>query len=250
MPTIHPRDGAVAYWPATEGVLGVVGVAPWATLQFLECLYSLVPARKDWGYPRVIVDINTKIPSRGRHLDLKEEDPSPHIAATLIELANAGSTRVVVACNTAHILSSRWMNMSPVPVIDIVEAAVRDTQTVSKTSRAVVLASRSLQRAHTYDDRLRSRGVESVNLDSSLRDLTTVVIEAVKTGGCAPSDLHNFVDRLAAFAHEQGADTVLLGCTELSLLSEQLRKSGLLVVDSNRSLALRALKEIGVHPAE
>ena len=43
MPTIQPPGGAV-HWPSGEGVLGVVGVAPWATLDFLRAFYALVPA--------------------------------------------------------------------------------------------------------------------------------------------------------------------------------------------------------------
>ncbi|WP_323018058.1 hypothetical protein [Castellaniella sp.] len=63
---------------------------------FSGALYSLVPATKDWHYPRVLTDINTKLPSRGRHLDLGERNPAPYIRETIEELAVQGATCAVV----------------------------------------------------------------------------------------------------------------------------------------------------------
>ena len=86
MPTISPPGGDVSL-SADEGVIGVVGVAPWATLDFLNALYKRVPATKDWHFPRVLCDVNTKLPSRGRHFELGERDPSPFIKDSIAELA-------------------------------------------------------------------------------------------------------------------------------------------------------------------
>ena len=104
MPRIAPPGGVVD-WPESEGTLGVVGVAPWATLDFCRVLYQAVRASKDWHFPRLLLDINTKIPSRGRHLQLGETDPSSAIAATIAELAEMGVGRVsipVASCMVAH----------------------------------------------------------------------------------------------------------------------------------------------------
>jgi aspartate racemase len=102
MPKIKPLGGEVD-WPIDEGTLGIVGVAPWATLEFCKVLYTRVLATKDWHYPRVIVDINTKLPSRGRYFQLGETDPSPAIKESISELHLQGATVVVVPCNTAHV---------------------------------------------------------------------------------------------------------------------------------------------------
>ena len=63
MPKIEPVNQEVN-WNKEEGTLGIVGVAPWATIEFCKSFYSKIKAVKDWHYPRVIVDINSKIPSR------------------------------------------------------------------------------------------------------------------------------------------------------------------------------------------
>ena len=123
MPRILPENGPVQ-WSEQEGAIGVVGVAPWATVDFCRAVYSLIDAEKDWHYPRLIVDANSKIPSRGRHLQLGERDPSPFIKLTIEELARQGATVVVVPCNTAHILYERWAVDAPVPVPHIVDVTV------------------------------------------------------------------------------------------------------------------------------
>ena len=50
--------------------VGIVGVAPWATIDFLKCFYGKLRVEKDWEYPHLIIDLDTQIPSRGRYFDL------------------------------------------------------------------------------------------------------------------------------------------------------------------------------------
>ncbi|HXE71364.1 MAG TPA: aspartate/glutamate racemase family protein, partial [Candidatus Nitrosotenuis sp.] len=182
MPRIHPPGGAVS-WPESEGTLGVVGVAPWATLDFCRAFYSLIPAQKDWHYPRVIIDSNPKIPSRGRHLELGEADPSPAIRATIAELAAQGATVAVVPCNTVHLLYDRWAPGAPIPVPSILDAVVERCREIS-VQRAAVLASRSAQARGLYDAKMRAAGLEPVPLAADENEFVFALIEAVKkTGG-------------------------------------------------------------------
>jgi aspartate racemase len=91
-----------------DKVIGIIGVAPWSSIDFLNALHTQVKVTKDWHYPRVICDFNTKIPSRGRHFDLGEEDFSPYIKKNIVNLKEQGEEIVVVACNTAHIYFDKW----------------------------------------------------------------------------------------------------------------------------------------------
>src|SRR4051812_28423752 len=103
MPLIPPRSENV-WWPDDERVLGVLGVAPAATADFFVKLTSLTHARKDWEHVRVLIDSNPKIPSRGRHLELGETDPSPYLREGIEALLAQGAALVALPCNTAHIL--------------------------------------------------------------------------------------------------------------------------------------------------
>ena len=74
-----------------QKIIGVVGVAPWSTLEFLEVLFKQFVVEKDWHYPRVISDINITIPSRVRNFKLGENDFSPYTCSNIEQLKKARS---------------------------------------------------------------------------------------------------------------------------------------------------------------
>lgn len=247
MPHIQPVD-AVVSWPANEGVIGVVGVAPWATVDFLKALYAQVDAEKDWHFPRVLCDINTKLPSRGRHLELGERDPSPFIAETIAELAHQGATVVVVPCNTAHILYSSWGANAPVDVPSIITAAVSAVEKAQ--GQVAVFASKSIYQYGLYEKALAeaNKGFASLSSDQIL--LIGAVIGAVKRMGRIPTDLLRQVDGLLRELSQRNVDALILGCTELTVLRDLARSHLPCVVDSNAALAREALLRVGISPAE
>ncbi|HNT39646.1 MAG TPA: aspartate/glutamate racemase family protein [Rubrivivax sp.] len=240
MPRIDPPGGEVD-WPRHEGTLGVVGVAPWATLDFLRAFYARIPARKDWHYPRVIADINTKLPSRGRHLELGEADPSPWIAQTIAEMQEQGASVVVVPCNTAHLLFERWSQGHRVHLPHIViETATALAELGAR--HVAALTSASLRQHGLYERVFDSMAMQTVELDDVEADLVARVIDAVKQGGCIPADLHSDVRVLFQRLKHDGVQGVALGCTELAALATAARSTGLVVSESNDALAAAALR--------
>lgn len=240
MPRIAAPGGAVD-WPRDEGVIGVVGVAPWATLDFLRALYAQVPAERDWHYPRVIADINTKLPSRGRHLELGETDPSPFIAATIRELAAQGATVVVVPCNTAHVLYGRWSAEAQVALPNIVDETVADIA-AQGARRVASLVSPSLRRHDVYGAALRRAGLESVDPGEAGAALVAQAIEDVKRSGAVGAPLRARLELLLQSLAGDGVDGVVLGCTELAGLEPVGLACVGRVAESNRALAAAALK--------
>lgn len=240
MPHMEPPGGAVD-WPRGEGTLGVVGVAPWATLDFLRAFYGRINAAKDWHYPRVIADVNTKLPSRGRHLELGEADPSPYIASTLAELARQGATVAVVPCNTAHLLHDRWAAGSPLPVPHIVRETAA-ALAAAGARRVVAFGSASLRRQGLYERCLDEAGLLPQALGDGQAALVAQAIEDVKQRGTVGAALQaRLVDLLQALGRDR-IDGVALGCTELASLVPLCQAAGLAVAESNDCLAAAALR--------
>jgi aspartate racemase len=242
MPVIKASGGEVD-WPEDEGALGIVGVAPWATIEFCKTLYGRIGATRDWHYPRVIADINAKLPSRGRHLQLGETDPSPAIAATIRELYEQGATVVVVPCNTAHILYDRWAKDAPVPLPHIVR------ETLKLAERAGVgyftpLTSASLALHDLYGKLAGEFNLHSCRLNAEEQELISDMIDEVKRRGAITNvNLLKF-DELASRLRANGVEALIMGCTELSALQDRTRKNDLKAVDSNIALACAALREL------
>jgi aspartate racemase len=244
VPRIAPPGGPVD-WPAAEGTLGVVGVAPWATLDFCRALYRAVSATRDWHFPRLLLDINTKIPSRGRHLQLGETDPSPAIAATIEELARQGATLAVVVCNTAHILHERWAHDAPIPVLHIIEETVLCARQCG-AQRVAPLVSVSLARYGLYGERARASGLDCIQPDTAAQAIVDELIAAAKVSGALDPTQQHAARELLAGLKSAGVDTVIAGCTELSVLESACAEAGLGFVDSNVALARAALARMGL----
>lgn len=245
MPVIRPRGGDVS-WPQDEAAIGVVGVAPWATVDFCAALYGLVDAKKDWHYPRVLVDANSKIPSRGRHLELGEDDPSPAIRATIDELAAQGAAVVAVPCNTAHLLFERWASGAAAAVPNAI-ALTASAARQRGARRAAVLSSRLLAEKRLYQHALEAEGTATMEIDADLQTLVGELIARVKVNGGAGTAEQQRLRALLEAAQARGADFAILGCTELSAVGAASERAlPLPVVDSNQELARACLARIGI----
>lgn len=242
MPVVTPLGGEVS-WPLGEGVLGVVGVAPWATMEFCREFYALFTVEKDWQFPRVIADINSKLPSRGRHLQLGERDPSPFIAESIAELAAAGATVAVVVCNTAHILFDRWGISTAIPVLNIIDTVVAEA-VGQGCGRAAALVSESLAKHDLYGAQAEDAGLEFHRLSAPMQHVVNDFIEQIKRRGELSEAQNDGLVALLEHLRQNAVDTVMLGCTELSVLSAPLAEEGYRVVDSNAALARAAYQAV------
>lgn len=244
MPSIRPSLPDVQ-WPEHEGVVGVVGVAPWATVDFLSQLYENAVAEKDWHFPRVLMDANSKIPSRGRYFDLGETDPSPYIAATIRELVGAGATAVVVPCNTAHILFDRWSVGARDQIVSIVDATLSELAPPGD-GKIVTLGSSHLARHRIYLDPLETRGHRCVTLDDRDQALIGEVIGEIKVANKLGADVASqFATMLNEF-QKKGVSSILLGCTELAQALRCIPDHNFkgMIIDSNAALARAALRAV------
>jgi len=70
-----------------------------------------------------------------------------------------------------------------------------------------------------------------------------VIEEIKKTGKCSQKKISSLLSELF-HCNKRGVDTFIIGCTELSLISETLKSAGLKVIDSNIALATAAYRAI------
>lgn len=246
MPTIASPGGEVS-WPTDEGTLGVVGVAPWSTLDFLSRFYALLEAEKDWHYPRVLIDINTKLPSRGRHFELGEADPSPAIAATISELHLQGATVVVVPCNTAHLVYHRWADNAPVFVPNIVTETISAARKAGAT-RVCAFGSNALAAHDLYGRTAEQSGLACRRLAPDEQAHVADAIAETKRSGSIRPETREAIAALARKLKHEGVDAILLGCTELSGLAAPISEAGSRAVDSNEVLARVAARALNLSP--
>ncbi|TVQ50001.1 MAG: amino acid racemase [Gammaproteobacteria bacterium] len=201
----------------TIGVLG--GMGPEATVEFMRRVIAATPADDDADHLRLLVDNNPKVPSRIRALiDGDGEDPSPTLAAMARGLVSAGAELLVIPCNTAHWYLPAVRGAVEVPVLDVVALTASALSACSpRPVRVGLLGSIAVQRVGLFDARLGDAGFQLHYPAEAGQRRLLEVIRGVKAGRPLEALARDYHQVAAALA-EDGADALLVACSELSVL--------------------------------
>ena len=199
------------------GVLG--GMGPEATILLMQKVLDAVPAQDDADHVPLIVHQNTQVPSRVAALiEGTGEDPAPALRAMAADLQRAGALALAMPCNTAHHYAQAVAEATDLPFLDMIAGAA-DALRGAGAARIGMLASPATRLAGVFERPFAARGLEPVWLqdDAPLLDIIRAVKAGAPQGQTAPA-----LAAQAALLAGQGAQRLLVACTELSLLSEGL----------------------------
>ncbi|WP_372837368.1 aspartate/glutamate racemase family protein, partial [Puniceibacterium confluentis] len=105
------------------GILG--GMGPEATILIMQKILAGVSAQDDSDHIPLIVDQNTQVPSRIRHLlEGGTVDPAPALADMARRLVAGGAEALAMPCNTAHHYAEAIRAAVTVPFLDMVALSV------------------------------------------------------------------------------------------------------------------------------
>ncbi|GEN78761.1 cysteate racemase [Actinotalea fermentans] len=227
------------------GVIG--GVGPQATAYFLDMVVRLTQADRDQDHLDMVVLNHASIPDRTAFiLGRSTEDPGPVMADDARRLAAFGVDFLVLPCNTAHHFTQEIEAAVAVPLVNIVDETVAEVRRrVPGVGAVGLLATSGTVRAGVYQRAIEAAGARTVLPDDEGQaSLMRIIYEQVKAG--RPVDLEEFrtlVERVRA----QGAEAVVLGCTELSVVAADfdLLAQDRSLVDSLDVLARRTIERAG-----
>lgn len=209
-----------ASWSApVVGVLG--GLGPAATAVFLDLLVRATDAACDQEHLDLLVSQHSTTPDRTAHiLDPGAADPGPVIARDAVMLERAGVGLLVLPCNTAHHFVRGIREATTVPFVSIVDVtADAAARAVGPGGTVAVFATEGNVHAHVYQDALEARELRALVPGTELQArVNTLIYDQVKANRPVDRDLfEQCVDQAVA----DGAGTVVLGCTELSVIYDQ-----------------------------
>lgn len=132
-------------------------------------------------------------------------------------LAGAGAACVLICTNTMHLVAGPVAAMAGVPLIDIItETAAALHRDVRK--RPLLLATRYTMEHGFYADRMKGLGIDIVVPDAEDRQLVhDVIFDELCQGQIREAARTAYLDIIEK-ARARGIDSVILGCTEISLL--------------------------------
>jgi aspartate racemase len=220
----------------TIGVLG--GMGPEATILFMQKIVQSVPAKDDADHVPLIVDNNTQVPSRIKALiEQTGEDPGPTLAAMAKRLEEAGASALVMPCNTAHNYNQQIRHAVTIPFLSMVELTVEHLSRDFPGARVGVLASPAVRMTEVYETPLVQAGLTPAYPENEATILSA--IKALKISASDPTALETVITTARELS-ATGCDVLLIGCTEFSLLADEMRQRHR-VIDSMDILASAAI---------
>ena len=248
------RNAKFANWGAA--MIGIVGgVGPYAGLDLARKVFDNTIARSDQEHlPLVLLSEPGSIPDRTAFLLGEERNhPGPSLAEIVLKLESVGATVVGIPCNTAH-APEIWQVMqknlrawgSRVAILHMIEETVRFiVSRFPETRRVGVLSTFGTWRTELYPNALARLGLEAVVPDEELARKVHAAIYDVQFGIKAFSNpvtqqAREEVVQAIRRLKSQGAEVVILGCTELPLAVPEQEIAGCPLIDPTNVLA-RAL---------
>jgi aspartate racemase len=134
------------------------------------------------------------------------------------ELQNAGAGCVLICTNTMHKLADGVQRAIDVPLIHIVDVTAQALQ-VAGARRPLLLATRYTMEQDFYLSRLRDRhGIDAiVPAQADRTALHDIIFDELCRGIVREKSRRRYIDIIAR-GQSSGADSVILGCTEIGLL--------------------------------
>ena len=222
---------------AIVGVLG--GMGPEATVRLFGLLVAATPAQRDQDHLRILIDDNSKVPDRNAAILGHGEDPLPYLEESARLLQQAGADFLVIPCNTAHHWLGPLRARVSLPILDMVGAVAAAVSAVRpRLSQVGLLTSIGAREAGLYPTALLQHGVATLDTNSDEQSALMNVIYRIKA---ADQGVRDDVIQIARRLLARGAEGLILGCTELSLVGE-MRELGCPLFDPLAIVAQRAVE--------
>lgn len=202
--------------------LGVIGgLGPMATAYFLQLLVQMSDAKTDQEHIEVLLHSMPQIPDRtGYILDTSRENPLPAMIGVGQGLAAQGAEVIAIPCITAHYFERQLEEGIGIPLLNAIEETVRFLKNAG-TVRVGLMATDGTVQSRLFQDALGKAGISCVlPAQEGQRQVMHLIYDDVKAG--KPAEMSLFQDTARGLFRE-GAQVILLGCTELSLIKRDCR---------------------------
>ena len=202
-----------------EKIIGILGgMGPEATADLYMRIIRATPVEKDQDHYRVIIDSNAKIPDRTPAILGTEPSPLPMMLETGRNLQRAGADLIIMPCNTAHHFYSELQAGLDVPVLHMIRLSAEETRRSHLGVRkAGLLATDGTLASRLYHECYSDEGIEIVAPTEEIQgDVMDAIYRHIKRGDLEAGG--KLLHRAAHTLMDAGAEAVICGCTEVSLV--------------------------------
>ncbi len=190
-------------------------MGPLATCDFFEKIIRMTDASADIEHIPILIDCNPRIPDRVKAILYGGEDPVPEILKSARRLTASGAEVLLMGCNTAYYFYDRVNEELSVPLVNMPYETAMGAKR-SGLRKVGLLATDGTVLSGVYAKELEKAGVEQILPDETgQKYVMDMIYSGIKAGNSEidPSGFIRTVDKMM----EDGAEAVILGCTELPI---------------------------------
>lgn len=226
----------------TIGIIG--GMGPEATADLFLKILNETDAACDQAHVPVLIDSNTAIADRTGAILSDGKDPLPEMIRSATRLEQAGADLLLMACNTAHYFYERITPHVSIPFLHMPRETAREAA-LRGYRRVALLATDGTVQTGVYRDafRLVAPEIELLLPDEGGQAALMDLIYGTVKAGRWERPVHGVAHALAALK-ARGAESFVLGCTELPLAFQRFRFDAV-TLDPTRVLARAAVAAAG-----
>lgn len=197
------------------GILG--GMGPQASVHLVTLLIDMSikdGVKNDSDFPEIILD---SVPVPNFISDTKNLNQVLRILKRRVKLLNGMNiSKLAIACNTAHIMLSDLQSVSDAPFVSIIDEVTSKVRE-KRINTVGLLATPSTIRFGIFEKALNKSNIEVVLPTKRQQIISERVIRNIISGNRFKSDI-SLLRIIANSLKKQGAQGIILGCTELPLI--------------------------------
>ncbi len=223
--------------------LGIIGgLGPMATAYFLRLIVDMTDAVTDQEHIEILLHSKPQIPDRTNYILGKSKDnPMPDLLEIGKELSSRGADVLAIPCITAHFFQKDLESLIDCHIIHAIEETASYLKE-EKVDHVGIMATDGTIESKLFQDIMEKNEIKcSIPSKEAQAKVMHIIYDDVKAGKDVEMNLFHQVSR-ELFA--DGAQVVLLGCTELSMIKRD-HETGPGVLDVMEVLARASVMSCG-----
>ena len=220
--------------------IGLIGGMSWeSTVTYYQILNETVKQRLGGLHSAKILLYSVDFDEIEKYQSSGEWEKSAEVLSqAAMNLEKAGADFIVICTNTMHKVAPKIQSHISIPIIHIAEATA-DELIKRGISRVALLGTKYTMTQDFYKDKLLKAGIDVVIPDlAGIETVNDIIYKELCLGIISKASKKKYLEIIDKLA-EQGAQGVILGCTEIGLLIQQTDTS-LPVFDTTRIHAVKA----------
>lgn len=134
-----------------------------------------------------------------------------------LKLEKAGADCIIIASNTPHLVADRVRMILSAPLIHIAEETAKEVL-LQNVNKIILLGTKFTMENDFFKDRLKEVGIETIIPANTDRDIIHKSIFNELTKGIFKEETRKMYLNIINDLRTDGAEGVIFGCTEISLL--------------------------------